>query len=253
MVPHDNETLRARVRVLGVEKVRVQAMSGFLEPLLLSLRVAISATALMLPIGLLAGWRLGVGRPFRGRLLAETIVALPLILPPTVVGYGLLLMFGRGTALGEFLQGRVGLHLLFTWEGAAVAAAVMAFPLFVRTAAAALGSVEPEMLEVGRTLGASELRLFATVLVPLAYRGLIAALTLAFARALGEFGATLMVAGNIPGKTQTLPLALYTAVQAGRDGDALRLALLLTTVAFVLLGLAGILGGRVATRRGERP
>jgi molybdate transport system permease protein len=223
------------------------------EPLLLSLRVAVSATLLMLPVGLLAAWRLGVGRPFRGRLLAETVLTLPLILPPTVVGYGLLLALGRGTAFGEFAQDHLSLRLLFTWQGAAVAAAVMALPLFVRTATAALGSVEPEMLEVGRTLGASEFRLFTAVLIPLAYRGLIAALTLAFARALGEFGATLMVAGNIPGKTQTLPLALYSMVQAGRDGEALRLALLLTTVAFVLLGLAGVFGGRVAVRRGERP
>jgi molybdate transport system permease protein len=228
-------------------------MNALVEPLLLSLKVAVSATLLMLPVGLLVAWRLGVGRPIRGRLLVETIVTLPLILPPTVVGYGLLLALGRGTAFGEFMQERVGLHVLFTWQGAAIAAAVMALPLFVRTASAALGSVEPEMLEAGRTMGVSEFRLFATVLVPLAHRGLIAALTLAFARALGEFGATLMVAGNIPGRTQTLPLALYSAVQAGHDAEALRLALLLTTVAFVLLGLAGAFGGRVAARRGERP
>jgi molybdate transport system permease protein len=223
------------------------------DPLLLSVRVAICATLLVLPVGLLTAWRLALGRPFRGRLLAETILTLPLVLPPTVVGYGLLLMFGRGTALGTFVQDHLNIRLLFSWEGAAVAAAVMALPLFVRTASAAFTSVEPELLEAGRTLGATELRLFLSVLIPVAYRGLIAALTLAFARALGEFGATLMVAGNIPGRTQTLPLALYSAVQAGHDADALRLALLLTTVAFLLLGLVGIYGGRIASGRGERP
>jgi len=227
-------------------------MDGITDPLLLSVRVAVCATLLVLPVGLLIAWRLALGRSFRGRLLAETILTLPLILPPTVVGYGLLLVFGRGTALGAFVQDHLKVRLLFSWQGAAFAAAVMALPLFVRTASAAFASVEPELLEVGRTLGATELRLFASVLIPVAYRGIIAALTLAFARALGEFGATLMVAGNIPGRTQTLPLALYSAVQAGHDAEAIRLALLLTTVAFLLLGLVGIFGGRIASGRGER-
>jgi molybdate transport system permease protein len=185
--------------------------------LLLSLKVAVLATLLLLPPGLWAAWRLGVGRPFRGKALVETLLTLPLVLPPTVVGYGLLLMLGRGNAVGEFVQDRLNIRLIFTWEGAAVAAAVMAFPLFVRTASAAFATVDPELLEAGRSLGATNTQLFAFVLVPLAYRGLLAALTLAFARALGEFGATLMVAGSIPGETETLPLALYAAVQGVRD------------------------------------
>jgi molybdate transport system permease protein len=127
----------------------------------------------------------------------------------------------------------------------------MAFPLLVRTVSAAFASVDNELLEVGRTLGASEARLFVSVLIPLAYRGILAGTTLAFARALGEFGATLMVAGAIPGQTETLPLALYNTVQAGKDSEAVGYALLLTTVAFITLGIVSILGGRIAITRGE--
>lgn len=222
-----------------------------LAPLWLSLRVAAAATLLTLPVGIPAAWWLGAGRPFRGKILLETLLTLPLVLPPTVVGFTLLLVFGQGTALGRWVND-TGLRLLFTPEGAAIAASVMALPLFVKTAAAAFAAVDHELLEAGRTLGAREGTLLLRVLVPLSYRGLLAGLTLAFARALGEFGATLMVAGNIPGRTQTLPLALYASVQAGRDRDALLYTLLLSAVAFVLLGLAGAYQSRVAVARGER-
>lgn len=223
-----------------------------MSPLWLSLLVASSATLLALPPGLWAAHLLGVRRPFPGRALVETLLTLPLVLPPTVVGYSLLLVLGRGTAFGRWLNDAAGVRLLFTWQGAAVAATVMAMPLFVRTAAAALASVDTELLEAARTLGASERAVFFRVLVPLAYRGLLAATTLAFARALGEFGATLMVAGNIPGRTQTLPLSLYSSVQGGRDDDARTAALVLTAVAFAALGLVTLYGGRVARARGER-
>jgi molybdate transport system permease protein len=223
-----------------------------MTPLLLSLKVAVVATLLAVAVGLPIAWRLGVGRPFPGKTLVETLFTLPLVLPPTVVGYALLMIFGRGNTVGRFLQDSAGIQLLFTWQGAAVAAAVMALPLFVRTASAALASVDTDLIEAARTLGASETRILGTVLVPLAFRGLLAAGTLAFARALGEFGATLMIAGNIPGETQTLPLALYDAVQAGHDDEALRYALLLTVAAFALLGMVGIYGGRIAAERGER-
>lgn len=222
-----------------------------LAPLWLSLRVALAATVLTLPLGILSAWWLGVSRPFRGKVLVETLLTLPLVLPPTVVGFSLLLVFGRGTAPGQWLNDSAGIRLLFTWEGAAIAAAVMALPLFVKTAAAAFAAVDPDLLEAGRTLGASESLLLRRVLVPLAYRGLLAGTALAFARALGEFGATLMVAGNIPGRTQTLPLALYSAVLSGENDDALLYTLLLTTVAFVLLGAVGAYQGRIATNRGE--
>jgi molybdate transport system permease protein len=230
----------------------IPVLALMLTPLLLSLQIAGIATILAVMVGLPIAWWLGVGQTFRGKILLETLITLPLVLPPTVVGYGLLLIFGRGTAFGRFLQDSAHVQLLFTWQGAAIAAAVMSLPLFVRTAAAALASVDTELLEAGRTLGATETRLLTAIMMPLAYRGLLAAGTLAFARALGEFGATLMIAGNIPGETQTLPLALYSAVQAGEDVAAWQYALVLTAVAFFLLGLVGIYGGRIAAGRGER-
>lgn len=222
------------------------------SPLLLSLEVATVATVLILPPGLQVAYWLGVGRPFRGKVLVETFFTLPLVLPPTVVGYALLLLLGRGNPVGEFIQDRLGLQLIFTLPGAFVAAAVMSFPLFVRTAASAFAAVDPELLEAGRTLGATERQLFFSVLIPLAYRGLLAAFTLAYARALGEFGATLMVAGLQPGLTETLPLALYDAVQGGKDQEALVYTLLLTALSFVLLGIVSLLTTRIAERRGER-
>nr|CAA9242452.1 Molybdenum ABC transporter permease protein ModB [uncultured Armatimonadetes bacterium] len=205
----------------------------------------------MLPFGLAAAWWLARARPFPGKTLVETLLMLPLVLPPTVVGFYLLLVFGRGTVLGRWLNDSAHVRLVFTWEGAAVAAAVMALPLFVRTAASAFASVDAELLEVGRTLGAGELALLTRVIVPLSYRGLIAGLALAYARALGEFGATMMIAGSIAGRTQTLPLALYASVQAGRNEDALLYTLVLSALAFGLLGLTGIYQRRVAFQRGE--
>lgn len=206
---------------------------------------------LLAPLGILTAWWLAYGRPFRGKLLVETLLTLPLVLPPTVVGFYLLLLFGRGTAWGHWLNDVVEVRLLFTWQGAAVAAAVMSLPLFIRTATAAFAAIDRELLEVGQTLGAKNLNLLIAVIIPLSYRGLIAGLVLSFARALGEFGATLMVAGSIPGRTQTLPLALYAAVQAGKDQEALRYTLLLSLVAFILLGGVGAYQNQVARRRGE--
>lgn len=201
--------------------------------------------------GLAAAWWLAWGRPFRGKLLVETLLTLPLVLPPTVVGFYLLLVLGRGTALGRWLNDVVGIRLLFTWQGAAVAAAVMALPLFIRTAAAAFAAVDRELIEVGRTLGAKNPTLLIAVIMPLSYRGVLAGFVLAFARALGEFGATLMVAGSIPGRTQTVPLALYDAVQTGRDREALLYTLLLSATAFVLLAGVGAYQSQVAKGRGE--
>jgi molybdate transport system permease protein len=191
-----------------------------MSPLALSLLVAGSAMLLVVPPGLLAAWWLGVGKAFRGKAFLETLLTLPLVLPPTVIGFGLLLVLGQQTAFGQYLNNRLGIRLLFTWEAAALASAIMAGPLFTRTASAAFASVDPHLLDAGRTLGASEFTLLCRVLIPTSYRGLLAGATLAFARALGEFGATLMVAGSIPGATQTLPLSLYAAVQNGRYADA---------------------------------
>lgn len=223
-----------------------------LSPLWLSLQVAGVATLLVLPIGTAAAWWLSHGRRFPGKGLVETLLTLPLVLPPTVVGYYLLLLFGRGTAAGRWMNDAAGIRLLFTWQGAAVAASVMALPLFVRTATAAFATVERELLEAGRTLGATEAVLLTSVILPLSYRGLLAGIALAFARALGEFGATLMVAGSIPGRTQTLPLALYAAVQAGNDREALFYTTALSVAAFAILGAVGAYQSRLAASRGER-
>ena len=218
-----------------------------LSPLWLSLQVAGIATLMVFPVGILVAWWLAYGRPFRGKVLLETLLTLPMVLPPTVVGFFLLLVLGKGTAFGQWLNEGLGVHLLFTWQGAALAAGLMALPLFIKTASAAFATVEKEFLEVGRTLGASERGLLLWVIIPLAYRGLLAAGTLAFARALGEFGATLMVAGSIPGRTQTLPLALYSAVQAGQNHEAYFYTLVLTVTAFVLLGGVGAIQNHIAS------
>lgn len=219
-----------------------------LSPFWLSLQVAGVATLLVLPVGLLAAWWLSHGQPFFGKSLIETLLTLPLVLPPTVVGFYLLLMLGHGSALGRWLNDVAGIRLLFTWEGASVAAAVMALPLFIRTATSALAAVDKSLLEAARVHGAGEGAVLLQIIVPVAYRGLLSALALAFARALGEFGATLMVAGSIPGQTQTLPLALYAAVQAGKSQDAWRFTLLLSLIAFVILSVIGSYQHRVSVR-----
>lgn len=214
-----------------------------LSPLWLSLRVVGAAMALVVPLGMALAALLAFRR-FPGKAVVETVATLPLVLPPTVVGYGLLLALGHGSGLGRWLNDRVGVSLLFTWPGASIAAAVMALPLFVRTASAALASVDRSLLDAGRVDGASVGALWFCVIVPLAARGLLAALFLATARALGEFGATLMVAGSIPGRTQTLPLALYHAVQAGDDIAARAAAVWLVAIAFALVALVGRAQGR---------
>ncbi|GIX49639.1 MAG: molybdenum ABC transporter permease subunit [Candidatus Tectimicrobiota bacterium] len=200
------------------------------SPVLLSAQVTAVATLLILGLGLALGWLLARCR-FPGQTLLETLITLPLVLPPSVVGYYLLLALGRGSPLVEWL----GLRLLFTWPAAALAAAVVGLPLMVQAARAAIASVDPALENAARTLGSSELEIFWRVTLPLARRGILAGLVLGAARALGEFGATLMVAGNIPGRTQTLPLAIYDAVQNQQYGAANRMVLLLTAVGFLCL------------------
>ena len=222
----------------------------YLAPPWLSLLVAGAAVLLLAPTGIVAARWLAYGRPFPGKSLLETVLLLPLVLPPTVVGYYLLLALGRGTPLGRWLNDWAGIRLLFTWQGAALASAVMAFPLFVRSAQAAFGNVEHDLLEAGRAMGAGETRLLFCVVLPLSYRGLLAGLSLACARAVGEFGATLMVGGSIPGRTETLPLALYTAVQSGDDHLALIYTAMLTIGAFLLLVVLGTCERRMTLSRG---
>jgi len=222
-----------------------------MSPLILSLLVSAVATMLVVLVGTLLAWRFVYGRRIPGQGLIEVLLTLPMVLPPTVVGYYLLLLLGQGTAFGRWLNESVGLRLLFTWEGAAIAAAVLAFPLYLRTVQAAFGQVDPDVVEASRVLGAREGQILSRVIVPLSLRGMAAGATLAFARAIGEFGATLMVAGSIPGRTQTMPLALYEAVNSGKDGEAIRYTILLTLVATAVLSLITLLQTRGLRYRGE--
>jgi len=213
-----------------------------LFPLWLSLRVAGVATLLTIAMGLPLAWLLARVR-FRGRELLSAVITLPLVLPPTVLGYYLLLALGKQGPIGRFLEGNLGLTLVFTWYAAVVASTVVSLPLLVRAAQAAFEAIDPSLENAARTLGRSEISVFATVTIPLAWRGLLAGTVLAFARALGEFGATLMVAGNIPGRTQTMPVAIYDAVQAGNQDLANLLVLVITVVSVLALLALGKVAG----------
>lgn len=208
----------------------------------LSLRVAGVAALLALLIGVALAWVIA-RTELPGRDLLDALTSLPLVLPPTVLGYYLLVTLGQQSPLGRWLAAR-DVPLVFTWRGAVVAATVVALPLVVQSAQAALAGIDPHLEEVARTLGRSEPAVFFTITLPLAWRGIFAGTVLAFARALGEFGATLMVAGNIPGRTQTMPIAIYDAVQGGNQTEANLLSGIITVVAVVLLVVA-----RRATRR----
>ena len=184
------------------------------QPLFLSLKVASISTVIVFFSGLLLA-RIFARRHFVGKDILEALFLLPLVLPPTVVGFGLLILFGKQGIIGKWLLDWFEITIIFTWHGAVIASVVVSFPLMYQTAVAALEQVDKGLEEVARLLGASEWRVFWTVTLPLAWPGLLAGLVLAFARGLGEFGATLMLAGYIPGKTDTLPLAIYFAVQGG--------------------------------------
>ncbi|NIS82828.1 MAG: molybdate ABC transporter permease subunit [Anaerolineales bacterium] len=210
------------------------------QPMLLSLRIAGLSAVIALIIGVFVAtvitrWRNPLTTFF------DAAVNLPLVLPPTVLGYYLLVTFGARSPIGEWLD-QIGLPLVFTWRGAVVAASFVAIPLVVQSTKAAIETVDPNLSDVARTLGRSEWAIFFTVTLPLARHGVLAGAMLAFARALGEFGATLLVAGNIPGSTQTLPLAIYDSVQSGDYQRANLLALALTVTAILLLILIRRLG-----------
>jgi molybdate transport system permease protein len=211
----------------------------------LSIRVALFATLLNALLGIPLAYLLA-RRAFRGRALVDLLVTLPLVLPPTVTGYYLIVLLGRRGWLGAPVYAWTGWSVAFTWYAAVIAATVMALPLLVRTARAAIESVDRELEKAAYTLGRSEWRTALEVTLPLAKNGIIAGLVLAFARALGEFGATLMLAGNIPGRTTTVPLAIYTAVQTGEMGEAVVLVLALTILSCLVLMVAGRLGARAA-------
>ncbi|MFC0350648.1 molybdate ABC transporter permease subunit [Undibacterium danionis] len=216
--------------------------------ILLSLKVAGLATAINLVLGVLVGYGLARLR-FPGRNLLDTILTLPMVMPPTVLGYYLLVLLGRRSWLGAWLQDHFGFSFIFTWQGAVVAASIVSFPLVFKPARAAFEAVDGQLEQAARVLGISEVALFFRVTLPLAWRGILAGVLLGFARALGEFGATLMVAGSIPGKTQTLSIAIYEAVQAGQDDAANTLVLVTSLVCISVLLIAGKLApGRVNSR-----
>jgi molybdate transport system permease protein len=196
--------------------------------LMLSLQVTIVATIILFVVGLVLGVWLARFR-IPGQIIFETIIFLPLVLPPSVIGYFLLLALGRGSPVVEWFH----VNLLFTWQAAAIASALVGLPLMIQSARSAIANVDQVLENAARTLGSSEFEILWRVTLPLARRGVLAGLILGGARALGEFGATLMVAGNIPGQTQTLPLAIYDAVQARRYEQAQMMVVVMTAVAFV--------------------
>src|SRR3984885_3757205 len=212
-------------------------------PLWLSLRVAVVSTAIALALGLWVAYILA-NREFRGKEILDAAVTLPLVLPPTVLGYYLLVVLGHASPIGKLWEAVFGSPLVFTWKAAVVAALLHSLPLLVKSARAALESVDRSYERAARSLGASEWRLFWRVTMPLASRSILAAVALAFARSLGDFGVTLMVAGNIPGKTQTAAVAIYDAVESGHGNVALFLVLALSIAAFGILGLGNRLGSR---------
>jgi len=216
-----------------------------LVPLLLTLKVALWATLFAAVLGVAAGLLLARVR-FPGRDVVDAFLLLPMVLPPTVLGYYLLVAFGRSSALGHWLEHTLGIELIFTWQGAVAASTVVAFPLVFKAARTAFEAVDRNLENAGRTLGYGEWTVFVRVSLPLAWRGIVAGAMLAFARAIGEFGATLMVAGNIPGRTQTMSIAIYEAVHAGDDALANVLVLIASGVCIALLVAASY-----AVRRGR--
>jgi molybdate transport system permease protein len=218
-----------------------------IEALRLSLRVGVVSVVASLPFGLILAWLLA-RRDFPGKTLVNGLVHLPLVLPPVVVGYGLLLLFGRHGPLGAWLYDSVGISFAFNWKGAALAAAVMAFPLMVRAMRLSLELVDRRLEAAARTLGAGRLRVFATITLPLMAPGILTGAILAFARSISEFGATITFVSSIPGETRTLPLALYALTQApGGETAAWRLALL-----SVLLAMAALIASELLARRLDR-
>ncbi|MBI1180610.1 MAG: molybdate ABC transporter permease subunit [Alphaproteobacteria bacterium] len=216
------------------------------EALLLSLKVSATAVAFSLPLGILVAWVLA-RTDFPGKDIFNALVHLPLVLPPVVVGYLLLVLLGRRGLIGGWLDAHLGIVIAFTWTGAAVAAAVMAFPLMVRAIRLSLETVDRRLEQVARTLGASPLRVMLSVTLPLTLPGIVAGVALAFARCLGEFGATITFVSNIPGVSRTLPLALYTAINTpGGEADAARLVVISLVLAFVAIGLSEVMARRVA-------
>jgi len=230
---------------LGLTPLEVEALG-------LSLRVSFWAVLVSLPIGILTAWLLA-RREFWGKTIVNGIVHLPLILPPVVVGYLLLVLLGRKGVLGAWLYDWFGVTVAFTWKGAAIAAAVMAFPLMVRAIRLSIEGVDRRLEEAARTLGAGSWRIFLTVTLPLILPGVLTGTILAFARSIGEFGATITFVSNIPGETRTLPLALFSQTQVpGGDWPALRLVIISVVLAMAAVVLSEVIARRMARHNEDR-
>lgn len=211
-----------------------------LSPLWISLKVAVVATIFTFLLGLLAARFVLSLRKCRS--LIDGIFSLPMVLPPTVVGFFLLIIFGKNSAIGQVLMS-IGLNVLFTWQGAVIAAVVVSFPIMYRTARGALEQVDVNLVHAARTLGMSEWEVFIKIMLPVSWPGVAAATILAFARAMGEFGATIMIAGNIPGRTQTMSVAIYTAMQSGNRELAYLWVAIIMGISFVSIVLMNVLTG----------
>ncbi len=223
--------------------------SAELDAIQLSLKVALLCTIILLPLALLAGWLLARKR-FFGKSIIEGIVHLPLVLPPVTVGYILLVMFGRNGWLGSFLYENWGIQIAFSFTAAVIAAIVVSFPLVTRSIRLSIELVDKNYEEAARTLGASNLRVFFTITLPLAFPGVISGAILAFARSLGEFGATISFAGNIAGETQTLPLAIFSSMQVpGQETSTLKLVIVSVVLSLVAMIGAEYLNRKVLSRK----
>ena len=220
---------------------------------MLSVRVAFWAAFVSLPLAIAAAWLLA-RKEFRGKLVIDGLIHLPLVIPPVVVGYFLLVLLGRNGFIGAWLYDILGLTFAFNWKGASVAAGLMGFPLFVRSVRLSIESIDSKLEDAARTLGASPLKTFWTISLPLMAPGILAGLLLAFARALGEFGATITFVANIPGQTRTLPVAIYSVLQTP-DGEtaAFRMVILSTALAILALAISEIMARRVRIRLHGKP
>ena len=211
-----------------------------LSPLWISLKIAFTATVITFFLGVMAAWLVTGLR--RGKHVVDGIFSVPLVLPPTVVGFLLLMLFGQSTAFGRFMS-QAGLNVIFTWQGAVIAAVVISFPVMYRGTRGAIDQVDENIIYAARTLGMKEFWILRKVILPSAWPGIVAAVVLSFARALGEFGATIMIAGNLPGKTQTMSVAVYTAMQGGNRELAMKWVLIIVAFSLTILILMNYLTG----------
>ncbi len=216
------------------------------SPFFISIKVAVCATLITFILGLPAA-RLVVSMK-RGKSIADGIFSLPMVLPPTVVGFFLLLIFGNNSVIGKILSA-AGMSVIFKWQGAVVASAVVSFPMLYRTARGAFEQIDRNLINAARTIGMGEVKIFLKIMLPASWPGVMAGTILAFARALGEFGATIMLAGNIPGKTQTMSVAIYTAVQAGNRALAYKWGVIIMAMSFVTIILMNFITDHQKSRR----